>query len=93
MAKDIQYVSTMFALQNWAGFHKFAPRHAAQARLRSFAQEDPLLKMFGFTPQDDVALVGAVLCEVIRWGGLSDAGCNDCEALAEELFSYGGANN
>ncbi len=61
--------------------------------MRSFAQEDPLLKMFGFTPQDDVASVGAVLCEVIQWGEPSDRGRDDCEALAKKLFSYGGANN
>ena len=35
VAKDVQYVSTMFALQNWVDFHKFAPRLAAQERLRS----------------------------------------------------------
>ncbi len=61
--------------------------------MRSFAQEDPLLKMFGFTPQDDVASVGAVLCEVIQWGEPSDRARDDCEALAKKLFDYGGANN
>lgn len=93
VAKDIQYASTTFALQNWVTFHKFASRLTAQARMRSFAPEDPLLKMFGFTPQDEVASVGVVLCEVIQWGEPSDTGRTDCEALAEELFSYGGANN
>ena len=93
VAKDIQYVSTTFALQNWVPFYKFASRLTAQARMRSFAPEDALLKMFGFTPQDEVALVGTVLCEVIQWGETSDTGRTDCEFLAEELFSYSGANN
>ena len=102
VAKDIQYISITFALQNWVTFHKFAPRlaaqarmrsFAAQARLRSFAQKDPLLRLFGFTPQDDVTLVGAVLCGVVRWGEPTSTGHDDCEALAEELFSYDGANN
>ena len=88
VAKDIQYLSTTVALKNWVTFHKFVPRLAAQARLRSFAQKDPLLRLFGFTPQDDVTLVGAELCDAILWVGTPDPSRDDCEALAEELFSY-----
>ena len=44
VAKDIQYASTTFALQNWVTFHKFASRLTAQARMRSLAPEDALLQ-------------------------------------------------
>ena len=89
---DVQYVSTMFALQNWVESDKFAARPAAQASLRSFAKEEPNgpLKLFGFGPHEDVTVVGAVLCDVFQWGEPT-APTEDCDELAERLFSYHGA--
>ncbi len=80
VAKDVQYVSTMFGLQDWVKFTNFAPRPAAQQKLLRVPKE--LLQPFDFTPQDDVTLVGTVLWEVLQWGEPPDTGHEDCEELA-----------
>ena len=82
----------MFALQNWVESDKFAARPAAQARLQSFAKEEPNgpLKLFGFGPQKDVTVVEAVLCDVVQWGKplILLLGNGEPQCLSIVLFSF-----
>jgi len=85
VAKDIQYVSTVFALQSWVDFRHFAPRLVAQRRLQKCLKKSSN----GFLKEletQDVSVLGAALCDALQWGEPTD----DCESLAETVFSYSG---
>ena len=84
VAKDAQYVSMTDSLPGWTGITEFVPRPIAQKRLLDYiATNDPdsfLEQLDDY--KNDVTVVGAALCEALRWGEPTE----HCEYLAATIF-------